>query len=702
MSEYLHPGVYIERKAGKTPAPIVGVSTSNFGICGYTKMGPVDEAILATSFEQFQDKFGGFTPKGLVPTELYAFFANGGRRAYISRAVASDAKKSNCGFEKLEVADEDIGTGDTSEVTFTDVLINVPVVPGSVTAKDTSETETFTDDGHGVLTGSAGGSGTIDYETGAITVTFNAAPAAEPILASYTQAIWVVEAYSEGDWGNNLRGVIQGNPDYWNAATATFTRWDYFVYLKNEDTLAFELKETFAELSFTDENDASYFPDVINDPDTGSKLMKVLYEATGGGVCADLEGVSKTAIAATGTDPAPDSSETVFTTNVTAAEIGTNGIAPGTLKVKWTDPGDNARVATDDGDGNLTGDGTGTVDYATGAVSIDCGTYAVKTGMDFTFDFYNLPEAEVCNCDFLYGTDGTVAIGRNQVTNPSLKASARGVYALGKTDEMMQVGVPDFAGDVTIAGDLITEAESRKDWFIILATGSGLTPQKAKTYRQTTLAANTPYAALYWPWIRITNPVTDRALDIPAIGHVAGVFARTDVNRNVGKSPGGMDDGKLNFSIGLEYDVELAEIDILNPVGVNSLYQSAETGRCVWGVRTLEIGGEFRYINAQRLFMFVEKSVFKSTHWVTFENNSADLQVRVRVQVESFMLNLFKNGYFAGATPKEAFFVVCGSTNNPPESVDLGRLVCDVGMAPNKPAEFVIYRLQQKTLAAAA
>ena len=182
------------------------------------------------------------------------------------------------------------------------------------------------------------------------------------------------------------------------------------------------------------------------------------------------------------------------------------------------------------------------------------------------------------------------------------------------------------------------------------------------------------------------------------MGHVVGVYARTDTQKNVGKSPGGIEDGKLNFSIGLEYDVELGEIDILNPAGINSLYQSVETGRCVWGVRTLEIGGEFRYINAQRLFMFVEKSLYRSTHWVVFENNNADLQIKVKTQVESFLLNLYKNGYFAGTSPAEAFFVVCSAQNNPPESVDLGRLICDVGMAPNKPAEFVIYRLQQKTL----
>jgi len=697
MSEYLHPGPYIERKAGG-PAPIAGVSTSNFGLSGFTKMGLTDKATLVTSFEQFVEKFGNFTSKGLVPTSVYAYFANGGKRAYVSRVVASDAEKAICANPKLAVVDENIGAGDAAEKTFTATLASVPVVPGSVTAKDTAAAETFSDDGFGVLTGSAGGSGTIDYETGEISVTFNSAPAAAPILASYTQAMWVIQMRSEGVYGNRIRTVIQGSPDYWSPALATFTRWDFFVYLKDEVTLEYVLRESYLGLSFTDSADASYFPDVVNDSVSGSELVTVLYGATGGGVCADLIGVTATAVAAVGTAPTPDNAEVVFTTAITPASIGSNGIAKGTLTVHWTDDGSVARSATDDGAGGLTGDATGTIDYVTGAVAIDCGTYAVKTAEDFTFDFISMPEETVCNCDFEYGTDGVNAIGRNQISNPALKASYGGVYALGKTNELLNVGLPDFAGDITVAGDLIAEAETRKDWFIILNTPSGMDPQEAKEYRQVTLGANTAYGALYWPWIKITDPVTNRSLDIPSIGHIAGVFARTDANKNVGKSPAGTEDGKLNFAIGLEYDVELGEIDILNPVGVNSLYQSAETGKVVWGAKTLEIGGEYGYINAQRLFMFVEKSLYNGTFWITFENNSADLQVRVRVQSQSFLLNLFKNGYFAGECPEEAFFVVCGSSNNPPESVNLGRVITDIGLAANKPAEFAIFRLQQKTL----
>jgi hypothetical protein len=211
---------------------------------------------------------------------------------------------------------------------------------------------------------------------------------------------------------------------------------------------------------------------------------------------------------------------------------------------------------------------------------------------------------------------------------------------------------------------------------------------------------NTCYAALYWPWILVTDPITENSIYIPSIGHVAGVYARTDGNKNVGKSPGGVEDGKLDFSIGLEYESNLDEIEKTDPIGINTLYQSIETGRVVWGVKTLATSGDFRFINAQRLFMYVEKYLYRTTQWVVFENNTPDLQVRLKSQVESFLLSLFEGGFFAGSKPEESFFVICDDTNNSDESMALGRITCDIGLAPNRPAEYVIFRLQQKTIAA--
>lgn len=610
MPERLHPGVYIEERRGG-PAPIAGVSTSNYGVCGFTKQGPVDEAVLVTSFEQFQEIFGGFTPDGLVPTDLFAFFSMGGQRAYVVRVIASDAALALTTIKLVEPA----GT-----------------------------------------------------------------------------TLWTVNAKTKGAWGNRLKIELRGSPDYYVTATASYSRYDFLVYLQNEDTLAYELKETFAAVSLEVAADADYFPDVVNDPDTGSDLVVIVEPGVSTYVPTALKGTSYTA-ENVGTG---DAIETEFTDTLTNFPVGKKSVV-----IHWTTIADAAKLITDDGMGNLIGDvdptGTNTIDYETGDIDFKCSS-APKDLSALTCDYAKMPTETSYAKTFTTGSDGTAAIGRDEISNPSLKAANRGVYALGRTEEMMAVGTPDFPGNTTIYSDLITEAELRKDWYLPLTTPQGYTPQQAKDFRQLILAANTKYASLYYPWIKITDPITNRGTYIPPCGHIAGAFARTDVNKNVGKNPAGMEDGKLLFCTGLERMLSLGEIDILNPVGVNCLYESAETGRVIWGCRTLEIGGEFTYVNHTRLFQFVEKSVFRATHWVVFENNSPSLQTSVKLQITSFLRTLYQSGYFAGTTPSEAFFVICDATNNIPETVNLGLLYCDIGMAPNKPAEFVVFRFQQKTM----
>jgi phage tail sheath protein FI len=142
----------------------------------------------------------------------------------------------------------------------------------------------------------------------------------------------------------------------------------------------------------------------------------------------------------------------------------------------------------------------------------------------------------------------------------------------------------------------------------------------------------------------------------------------------------------------------LGERDFVYPNKVNPLISSAQTGLAVWGVRTIAIESEWRYINARRLFMYVEKSVFNSTHWVVFENNGPALWAKIKSQLNGFLTNLFNEGYFAGNSPSQAFYVTCDETNNPQSSIDAGQVIIDVGLAPNKPAEFVRFRFQQVSL----
>ena len=140
------------------------------------------------------------------------------------------------------------------------------------------------------------------------------------------------------------------------------------------------------------------------------------------------------------------------------------------------------------------------------------------------------------------------------------------------------------------------------------------------------------------------------------------------------------------------------ERDLVYANKINPLISSPQTGLAVWGVRTLSGTSEWRYINARRMFMFLEKSIFNSTQWIVFENNGPPLWARIRAQITGFLTGLFNDGLFAGNSPGEAFFVIVDDSNNTEASINAGQVIIDVGVAPNKPAEFVRFRFQQKTL----
>jgi phage tail sheath protein FI len=209
---------------------------------------------------------------------------------------------------------------------------------------------------------------------------------------------------------------------------------------------------------------------------------------------------------------------------------------------------------------------------------------------------------------------------------------------------------------------------------------------------------NTSYAALYYPWVKIYDPIANdgRDVTIPPDGFIAGIYARTDITRNVGKTPAGITDGALRGITGLERILDKGERDILYPARINPLVSSPQTGLAVWGGRTLSKDAEWLYINARRLFMFCEQSVYNASFWVVFENNGPALWSRMTAQGNGFFLRLFRDGYFAGSSPSEAYAIVIDSSNNPKESIDAGFVTADYYIAPNKPAEFVRLRFQQK------
>ena len=201
------------------------------------------------------------------------------------------------------------------------------------------------------------------------------------------------------------------------------------------------------------------------------------------------------------------------------------------------------------------------------------------------------------------------------------------------------------------------------------------------------------YAAMYHPWIQVFDPVTKKPGFIPPSGAVAGVYSRTDVARGVHKAPA----NETVSCTGLSVNYNTGEQDILNPVGVNLIRAIPGQGIRVWGARTASSNSSFKYVNVRRLFIYVEQSIKNATNWVVFEPNNSSLWARVQMTISSFLENLFRAGMLSGETPAEAFFVDIGPTTMSQDDILNGRLICEIGIAPSRPAEFVIFRVTQFT-----
>jgi hypothetical protein len=239
---------------------------------------------------------------------------------------------------------------------------------------------------------------------------------------------------------------------------------------------------------------------------------------------------------------------------------------------------------------------------------------------------------------------------------------------------------------------MIAHCEKMHDRVAILDAPAGLSPQAAKKWRMDIAGYDSSYAALYYPWIEVSDPVTNRPKLIPPSGHMAGVWARTDNTRGVHKAPA---NEVVRGATGLAYNVTKGEQDTLNPIGVNCIRAFPGMGIRIWGARTLSSNPSWRYINVRRLFNFVEKSIERGTQWVVFEPNDQFLWARVRRDISAFLTMVWSSGALFGASSSEAFFVKCDAELNTQAVRDLGMLICEIGISPVKPAEFVIFRISQ-------
>lgn len=654
MPEYLSPGVYVE-EVDTGAKPIEGVSTSTGGMVGVTKRGPVTGLpVLVTSFADFRRKFGGFFDFGstfsgyqYLPYAVEGFFINGGKRVYIKRVLKDDAEKA----EKM--AQGGIVTRLKADVTEPKSGDPYVVQLHTLRGIDTTSTLNFTQVKNGVSTGpESAGVAAYDRATNKVTLTTALTTLFE---AKYTK----VE-------------VIAGND--------TFT-----IEAKNEGTWGKEI-----EIRAYHESAASSGVDSVDN----SVNTIILKSIKGFYINAWIEidtGVSKYYGLITSIDGY----------GITISEIDFN------TDVSWPTKNEDLKISTCEFRLSVSYEGI-SEDFGGLTLENVPGRY-YRDIINNNSELINAgdPQNGTGPLQFPCGADGlNILMGAgNNGTPPSPDdykgidngpGTRTGIQSLIDRDEISIIAAPGIT-DQIVQNALINQCELLKDRFAILdpEAPDSLVPamDAIQTQRK---AYNTKYAALYYPRILVRDPLSKTTIPCPPSGHIMGIYARTDNERGVHKAPA---NEVIRGIAGFELMVNKGEQDILNPMpnNINVLRDFRKSGRGyrVWGARCITSDPDWKYINIRRLFIFIEESIEEGTQWVVFEPNDEPTWARVRRTVSNFLYNIWRDGALQGRKPEEAFFVICDRTTMTQADIDNGKLIMVIGIAPVKPAEFVIFRIGQ-------
>jgi uncharacterized protein len=747
MAEYLSPGVFVEEiDAG--PRPIAGVSTSTAGMVGVTVRGPsAGKPQLVTNFLEFQRTFGGFLPEPDpdvadawqlnaaeggrwwdFPLAVKGFFDNGGQRLYVKRVVSGGAIAAT-GTPRRGLISEvtrDAAPGATTiQVRHLVGLVGPDPAVTIVRGDDGTEIASTT-----VVSYSATGprielADALQAEVRASRGDYVRAGAAAPDDPDRSLTF---SAISPGGWGNGVRvrarpvvaatlpllpdlsegalfltrlaaqvgadeplvpvapaaGLVGGDlpPEVWVSIGGQ--RYRAAVGQPDEQgriplTLAANAHPAWAPGTAVQRvrraNPAGVqptlrvggasrlYPDALIQLDNGTEMT--LHTVTG--VAGDVVTIE------------PDAAAGHF-------ENDRLYLAEGEVTVGFADaPGETI--------GNLHLSGTDPAGLVPAvATRSQLVRAAAAAGLDNPRDFLTALGGSWLT--LAGGDEGTRDLSVADFVGQDGGSGARtGIVALEDIDEVAICAVPGLWSG-TVLSALITHCEFLKDRFAILDPQPDLSIEGIQTFRE---SYDTTYAALYYPWLVTRHPVTGQDLEVPPSGHVAGIYARVDVERGVHKAPANVVIRGIRPRDGIAQDITRRHQDLLNPKGINALRFFPDLGHRVWGARTLSSDSAWRYINVRRLFLFIEESIDEGTRWVVFEPNAEPLWALVRQTVTNFLTTVWRSGALAGTTPDEAFFVACDRTTMTEDDLANGRLICVIGVAPVFPAEFVIFRIQQKT-----
>jgi phage tail sheath protein FI len=761
MPEYLSPGVYVEEiDAG--PVPIEGVSTSIAGAVGVTVQGPTTgKPEPVTSFAEFQRIFGGFLPapdpalqsRWLLdareggewwkfPLSVKGFFDEGGRQLYVKRVFAGGGgvagkgatpAKGQIGQGMVAAITQDVtGTSNTIRLQhLVDIAVGtqlnlfaggkgLPDNPFTVRSYDPVLSSVVLDKPLGA-----------SLKAGRDLVEIHARSAVQVPSAAVTLDF---TAKALGDWGNSIsvrvRPMVGATltilPDPAVAGQPFITSLSKNEP-KGQTTIGVNDTSGFSTTA-SDHVRIAGQEYVLSNVNAGAQTVDIATPLSGDLPAGTIVARMRPASAANATSLHVSNASQIYDGAILQLDNGTNketqSVSASNVsgdQVTFSTPLANAyfeghkvriieaEVATRslidnvvqalEVFQNLRLHDDQTPDFIVTGVNLASALVDVRTvppaqGGGYSETDLSLfptsPEGEWL--PLTKGFDHLEDLTVDDFVGVDLGSEARtGIQALEDITQISICAVPGMWSR-TIQSALITHCETLRYRFAILDPPDGLTIEQIMTFRE---PLDTKYAALYYPWLVVRDPSLRQDVDVAPSGHMAGIYARVDIQRGVHKAPA----NEVILSItGISQDVSKREQDLLNPIAINALRFFPQRGNRVWGARTVSSNASWKYINVRRLFIFVEASIDYGTQWVVFEPNDEPLWARVRQTISNFLSTVWRNGALQGTKPADAFFVKCDRTTMTQDDIDNGRLICVIGIAPVKPAEFVIFRIQQKTL----
>ena len=641
MAQVTYPGVYVEEVPSGV-RPIAAASTSIAAFLGVAERGPVGEAVKIFNFTEYQNRYGGFIPNSFLSHAVYQFFNNGGTQCYIVRVASANATRANIVLRDRAAANP--------QASLT-ISASSPGVWGNQLAV--------------VIT-----NGTNDP------------------LNEFNLAVFQQDELIPLERFDNL-SMVPGPPNFVSTATASSRYIQVTTNAANTDAQAGTSRGAAAPQALA--SPRTRFRININ----GDGYQEVDLQAAVPAPAPDLNSAANIATAIQArvralTKLRASTDQNAFANFLCEVNNGvlllTSGVASPASSVKVTPAANSSQDATGLLRLGLLSGGVETL----GAAVLRPQNNPLRTPPDnyYFIGDNSAPTAEVASV--IAGSDGS-AITTDQ---PYIDAFAK----LDDKEDVSLIAVPGIGSPALVgAGMNYCANRSLSDCFFIGDLGqTDDTVDEVKNFRNAITPKNS-YGAIYTPWVRMLDPTGRSATPIlaPPSGFVAGLYAKTDGQRGVWKAPAGTSVA-LGGGVGLAVNLTDAQQGNLNPLNINVIRQFAGSGIVLWGARTVTSDPAWNYIPVRRMTIFLRVSIYRGIQWAVFEPNDEDLWSSLRLTIGSFMMTLFRQDAFQGATPAQAFFVKCDNETTTQADIDAGIVNVLVGFAPLKPAEFVVVKISQK------